>query len=270
MYVINYFCSKIGPRMSKKPLILVTNDDGITAPGIRILISIMNEIGDVVVVAPDSPQSAMGHAITINSTLQCQKIKIDDGPQLEYSCSGTPADCVKLGVNEILKEKPDLCVSGINHGSNSSINVIYSGTMSAAIEATIEGVPAIGFSLLDYRWNANFNHIKKYIKLITLKALEKGIPQETTLNVNFPNIDKGEIKGIKICRQANAHWIEKFDKRTNPLGKEYYWMTGEFINRDNGKQTDEFALDSGYISIVPVKHDFTDHNSIVKIQDWKL
>ena len=116
----------------------------------------------------------------------------------------------------------------------------------------------------------NFNHIKKYIKLITLKALEKGIPQETTLNVNFPNIDKGEIKGIKICRQANAYWIEKFDKRTNPLGKEYYWMTGEFINRDNGKQTDEFALDSGYISIVPVKHDFTDHNSIVKIQDWKL
>ena len=198
--------------MSKKPLILVTNDDGITAPGIRILISIMNEIGDVVVVAPDSPQSAMGHAITINSTLQCQKIKIDDGPQLEYSCSGTPADCVKLGVNEILKEKPDLCVSGINHGSNSSINVIYSGTMSAAIEATIEGVPAIGFSLLDYRWNANFNHIKKYIKLITLKALEKGIPQETTLNVNFPNIEKGEIKGIKICRQANAYWIEKFDK----------------------------------------------------------
>ena len=168
MYVINYFCSKIGPRMSKKPLILVTNDDGITAPGIRILISIMNEIGDVVVVAPDSPQSAMGHAITINSTLQCQKIKIDDGPQLEYSCSGTPADCVKLGVNEILKEKPDLCVSGINHGSNSSINVIYSGTMSAAIEATIEGVPAIGFSLLDYRWNANFSHIKKYIKCIKI------------------------------------------------------------------------------------------------------
>ena len=256
--------------MSKKPLILVTNDDGITAPGIRILISIMNEIGDVVVVAPDSPQSAMGHAITINSTLQCQKIKIDDGPQLEYSCSGTPADCVKLGVNEILKEKPDLCVSGINHGSNSSINVIYSGTMSAAIEATIEGVPAIGFSLLDYRWNANFNHIKKYIKLITLKALEKGIPEKTTLNVNFPNIEKGEIKGIKICRQANAYWIEKFDKRTNPLGKEYYWMTGEFINRDKGNQTDESALDSGYISIVPVKHDFTDHDSIVKIQDWKL
>ena len=150
--------------MSEKPLILVTNDDGINAPGIRALISVMNEIADVIVFAPDSPQSAMGHAITINSTLQYHKIKIDDGPQIEYSCSGTPADCVKLGINEILDVKPDLCVSGVNHGSNSSINVIYSGTMSAAIEATIEGVPAIGFSLLDYEWNANFNHIEKYIK----------------------------------------------------------------------------------------------------------
>ena len=140
--------------MSKKPLILVTNDDGITAPGIRALISVMNEIGEVVVIAPDSPQSGMGHAITINSTLECNKITIDSGPQIEYSCSGTPADCVKLGINEILQRKPDLCVSGVNHGSNSSINVIYSGTMSAAIEASIEGVPAIGFSLLDYKWDA--------------------------------------------------------------------------------------------------------------------
>ena len=149
--------------MSKRPLILVTNDDGISAPGIRTLISAMNELGDVIVVAPDSPQSAMGHAITINSTLQCNQVKIDDGPQIEYSCSGTPADCVKLGINEILVRKPDICVSGVNHGSNSSINVIYSGTMSAAVEASIEGIPAIGFSLLDYSWNANFNEIKKYL-----------------------------------------------------------------------------------------------------------
>ena len=155
--------------MSKKPLILVTNDDGISAPGIRTLISVMNEIGDVVVVAPDSPQSAMGHAITINSTLHCNAIQIDNGPQQEYSCSGTPADCIKLGVNEILDIKPDICVSGINHGSNSSINVIYSGTMSAALEASIEGIPAIGFSLLDYRWKADFETIRNYIKKITLK-----------------------------------------------------------------------------------------------------
>ena len=151
--------------MSKKPLILVTNDDGISAPGIRSLISVMNKIGDVVVVAPDSPQSAMGHAITLNSTLECNLIKIDNGPQKEYSCSGTPADCIKLGINEILKRKPDICVSGINHGSNSSINVIYSGTMSAALEASIEGIPAIGFSLLDYRWEANFDSLTKYIIL---------------------------------------------------------------------------------------------------------
>ena len=253
-----------------KPLILVTNDDGISAPGIRALISVMNEIGNVVVIAPDSPQSAMGHAITINSTLHCHKIKIDDGPQIEYSCSGTPADCVKLGINEILDSKPDICVSGVNHGSNSSINVIYSGTMSAAIEATIEGVPAIGFSLLDYRWKANFNHIKNYIKEITLKALDKGIPKGIALNVNFPNLIESEIKGIKICRQAKAYWIEKFDKRTNPQGREYYWLTGEFVNEDKSKDTDEHALNSGYISIVPVKQDLTDHDSMKRIKDWDL
>ena len=184
--------------MSKKPLILVTNDDGITAPGIRTLISVMNEIGEVVVVAPDSPQSAMGHAITINSTLHSNKVKIDNGPQLEYSCSGTPADCVKLGINEILKRKPDICVSGINHGSNSSINVIYSGTMSAALEASIEGVPAIGFSLLDYRWNAEFENIRTFVKKITLLSLEKGIPEGNALNVNFPKLLEKEIITLRI------------------------------------------------------------------------
>ena len=256
--------------MSKKPLILVTNDDGISAPGIRTLISVMNEIGDVVVVAPDSPQSAMGHAITINSTLHCNAIQIDNGPQQEYSCSGTPADCIKLGVNEILDIKPDICVSGINHGSNSSINVIYSGTMSAALEASIEGIPAIGFSLLDYRWKADFETIRNYIKKITLKALSEGIPKGNALNVNFPKLKENEIKGIKICRQAKAFWVEKFDKRTNPQGKEYYWLTGEFINEDHENDSDEWALDNGYISIVPVKFDMTDHDNIKKLSDWKF
>ena len=169
--------------MKTKPLILVTNDDGITAPGLRNLIEVMNEIGEVVVVAPDSPQSGMGHAITINSTLYCDKIKVTDGPQLEYSCSGTPADCVKLAINELLDKKPDLCVSGIYHGSNSSFNVIYSGTMSAAIEAGIEGVPAIGFSLLDFKWNANFKPFKEYIKKISLEALKKGIPKDVVKQI---------------------------------------------------------------------------------------
>jgi 5'-nucleotidase len=256
--------------MSKRPLILVTNDDGISAPGIRTLISAMNELGEVIVVAPDSPQSAMGHAITINSTLQCNQVKIDDGPQIEYSCSGTPADCVKLGINEILDKKPDICVSGVNHGSNSSINVIYSGTMSAAVEASIEGIPAIGFSLLDYSWNANFNEIKKYLINITKQALLNGIPKGNALNVNFPKLKEKDIKGIKICRQANAYWVEKFDKRVNPQGKEYYWLTGKFINKDNGHDSDEWALANGFISIVPVKFDMTDHENISYIKKWKF
>lgn len=256
--------------MKKKPLILVTNDDGITAPGIRNLIELMNEMGEVVVVAPDSPQSAMGHAITINSTLHCEKIKVTDGPQIEYSCSGTPADCVKLAVNELLDRKPDLCVSGINHGSNSSINVIYSGTMSAAVEAGIEGIPAIGFSLLDFNWNADFKPLRKYIQQITREALKNGIPKDVVLNVNFPKLKEKDIKGIKICRQAKASWVEEFDKRTNPMGREYYWLTGTFINEDKGEDTDEWALKEGYISIVPTQFDLTAHHSIQQLNTWNL
>lgn len=256
--------------MSKrKPLILVTNDDGITAPGIRALIDVMSKIGDVLVVAPDKPQSAMGHAITINSTLYLNKISAEDAAVTEYSCSGTPVDCVKLAVNEILKKKPDLCVSGVNHGSNSSINVIYSGTMSAAVEAGIEGVPAIGFSLLDYDWNADFDTIKPFIEKITLEALENGMPKDVVLNVNFPKLKKEAIKGIKICRQAKAIWAEKFDKRVTPQGKDYYWLAGEFINQDKGQDTDEWALANGYISVVPVQFDLTAHHSIQELNTWK-
>lgn len=253
-----------------KPLILVTNDDGILAPGIRALIDVMKEIGEVVVVAPDSPQSAMGHAITINNTLKLEKVKIDKELELEYSCSGTPVDCIKIAINEILKRKPDLCVSGINHGSNSSINVIYSGTMSAAVEAGIEGIPAIGFSLLDYSWDANFEPIKTYIKQIALEVLKKGVPEGVILNVNFPKLSQEEIKGVKICRQAKAMWQEEFDKRTNPQGKEYYWLTGKFVNLDKGTDTDEWALENGYISIVPVQFDLTAHHAIQQLNSWEL
>ncbi|NRA94446.1 MAG: 5'/3'-nucleotidase SurE [Psychroserpens sp.] len=256
--------------MSEKPLILVTNDDGITAPGIRTLIEVMNTIGDVVVVAPDSPQSGMGHAITVNSTLYVEKIKIDDGPQVEYSCSGTPADCVKLAVREILGRRPDLCVSGINHGSNSSINVIYSGTMSAAIEAGVEGIPAIGFSLCDYNWSADFEATKSYIKTIVENVLNNGLDHGTVLNVNFPNLKKEDLKGIKICRQAKANWVEEFDKRTNPQGRDYYWLTGKFVILDKGEDTDEWALANGYVSVVPVQFDLTAHHSIQRLNTWKL
>jgi 5'-nucleotidase len=256
--------------MISKPTILVTNDDGINAPGIRALISVMAEIGKVIVVAPDSPQSAMGHAITINSTLYLNKVSAENADITEYACSGTPVDCVKLAVNEILKMKPDLCVSGVNHGSNSSINVIYSGTMSAAVEAGIEGIPAIGFSLLDYAWSANFEAIKPFIKKIALEVLSKKMTEGTVLNVNFPKLKQEDIKGIKICRQAKALWMERFDKRQTPFGKDYYWLTGEFVNQDKGEDTDEWALANGYISIVPVQFDLTAHHAIAQLNTWNL
>lgn len=256
--------------MSKKPLILVTNDDGITAPGLRSLVKCMNTIGDVVVVAPDKPQSAMGHAITIESTLYVQRLNLK-GPDValeEYSSSGTPADCVKLALQELLDRKPDLCVSGINHGSNSSINVIYSGTMSAAIEAGLEGIPAIGFSLCDYKWEADFTPFEPYVIKIVQEALKNQIPKGIILNVNAPNLPT--FKGIKICRQAKANWKEKFDKRTNPMGKEYYWLTGEFELQDQGEDTDEWALANGYISIVPTQFDLTAHHTIPTLNNWNI
>jgi len=252
-----------------KPLILVTNDDGITAPGIRALIDVMSEIGEVLVVAPDKPQSGTGHAITTNNTLYLNKITKNNDIIKEYSCSGTPVDCIKLAVNEILGKKPDLCVSGVNHGSNSSINIIYSGTMSAAVEAGIEGIPAIGFSLSDYDWNADFETMKPYIRKITLEVLENKLPQDVVLNVNFPKLKKEDIKGIKVCRQAKALWIEKFYKRQTPQGRDYYWLSGEFVNQDKGEDTDEWALANGYISVVPVQFDLTAHHATAQLNTWK-
>jgi 5'-nucleotidase len=259
-------------KSKEKPLILVTNDDGITAPGVRALIKMMNEIGEVYVVAPDSPQSGMGHAITINSTLFCEKVKIDDGPQSdrEWACSGTPVDCVKLAINRILPRKPDLCVSGINHGSNSSINVIYSGTMSAAVEAGVDGIPAIGFSLSDFSLNADFGAAKEFIQKIVRESIEKDMPAGMVLNVNIPKLPKEKLKGIKICRQAKAVWVEKYDERQDPRGRTYYWLTGEFKNLDKGEDTDEWALREGYISVVPIQYDMTAHYFMADLNRWDL
>ncbi len=248
--------------------ILITNDDGIAAPGIKALTEVMHELGAIYIIAPDSAQSGMGHAITINSTLELKHIPGFLGTENAYSCSGTPVDCVKMGVHEVMKTRPNLLVSGVNHGSNSSINVIYSGTMSAAVEGGIEGIPSIGFSLCDYSWDANFENIKPFIKKIALEVLEKGLPEGVILNVNFPKTDN--IKGIKICRQAKAAWEEEFDKRTNPMGKEYYWLTGKFVNHDNGEDTDEWALANDYISIVPVHFDLTAYHAIQQLNSWNL
>ena len=249
----------------QKPKILITNDDGITAPGIRNLVAFMNEIGDVTVVAPDSPQSGKGHAITINSTLTFEEIQLE-GPQKDYALSGTPVDCVKFALDKILTSKPDLVVSGINHGANSSINVIYSGTMSAAVEAGVEGLQAIGFSLLDFAWDADFSQAKEFIQKIVRNVLENPLPKGIVLNVNIPKLQANEIKGIKVCRQANAKWEENFDERINPHGKKYFWLTGYFNNMDDGDDADETALANGFISVVPVKFDLTAHEYIPALE----
>lgn len=251
----------------RKPLILVVNDDGITANGIRNLIKIMNDFGDVVVVAPDSPQSGKSHAITLEETIRCDKVKIDNGPQIEYSCSGTPVDCVKLALNKLLDRKPDLCVSGINHGSNSSINVIYSGTMSAAIEGALDGIPSIGFSLLDYSKDADFSESTAFIRHITKQVLKNGLNDGICLNVNIPkSINQQKIRGIRVCRQARANWVEEFEERTDPKGRSYYWLTGKFINYDKADDTDEWALANQYVSVVPVQFDVTSHPSLASIK----
>ncbi|MCR6638998.1 MAG: 5'/3'-nucleotidase SurE [Sporocytophaga sp.] len=254
---------KAAPK--KKPLILVSNDDGISFYGIRLLVDIMKELGEVVVVAPSGPQSGMGHAITIGNTLRIDETDIFKGVKA-YECSGTPADCVKLAKDFVLKgRKPDLVVSGINHGSNSSISVLYSGTMSAAMEAAIEGMPSIGFSLCDYSPNAEMEHGRKFIKQIAKQVLEKGMPKGIALNVNIPAKSKGKIKGIKVCRQARAKWQEKFEERRDPRGRRYFWMDGNFVSLDNGHDTDEWALDNNYISVVPCSFDMTAHETLAEL-----
>jgi 5'-nucleotidase len=245
--------------MSQQPLILVTNDDGIFAPGIKFLVQIASKFGQVIVVAPDKPQSGMGHAITINSTLRIQKTNYHQ-TEIEFACSGTPVDCVKMAVNHVLKKRPDLVLSGINHGSNSSINVIYSGTMSAAIEGALEGTPSIGFSLCDYSIEADFTQAEKFISEIIEQSLKHKMPKGICLNVNIPKLKADEIKGIKVVRQAKGNWIERFEERQDPYGRNYYWLTGEFVNFEpEANDTDEWALEQGYLSVVPTQADLTAH-----------
>jgi len=255
-----------------KPLILVSNDDGITSKGIRTLINVMKTIGEVIVVAPDGPQSGMGHAITVGETLRLEENFIFDGVKA-FECSGTPADCVKIARHFVLKNgrQPDVVVSGVNHGSNTSISVLYSGTMSAAIEGAIEGTPAIGFSLADFGHDADFTHTEEYIRKITLQVLEKGLPKGVALNVNFPPKRNESLKGIRICRQANAKWVEDFDQRVDPNGRRYFWMVGNFVNFDKGEDNDEWAIANNYVAVVPCQFDLTAHSAIPSLnEDWDI
>jgi len=252
-------------KRKQEPVILVTNDDGIAAPGIKALVDAVKHLGEVVVVAPDKPQSGMGHAITIGQPLRMYAVNLFDNVEA-YQCSGTPVDCVKLAVDKVLHRKPDICLSGINHGANHSINVIYSGTMSAALEASIESIPSIGFSLLDYSIEADFTGAKKYAAILVEHLLKKKYDKHLCLNVNIPAVDASLLKGLKVCRQAYAKYQEEFDERNDPHGRKYYWLTGDFLNFDKGKDTDVWALQNNYISVVPVLFDLTHYKLKEKLQ----
>src|SRR5580693_1787934 len=254
----------------RAPVILVTNDDGINAPGIRNLVEAVKGLGKVVVVAPDKPQSGMGHAITIGNPLRLSPMHhLFDGVEA-WQCSGTPVDCVKLAVDKVLRRKPDLCLSGINHGANHSINVIYSGTMSAAVEASIESIPSVGFSLLDYSVEADFGPARKYVRRIVEEVITHPLDKHLILNVNFPAVPDSLIKGIKICRQAYAKYEEDFVERNDPNNKKYYWLTGKFVNFDKGRDTDVWALEHNYVSVVPVQFDMTNYVLKSKLEKtWK-
>lgn len=250
---------------SRTPVILVTNDDGINAPGIRHLVESVRGLGRIVVVAPDKVQSGMGHAITTSDPLRLEKTETFSDLGLEaWQCNGTPVDCVKIARNVVLGFQPDICVSGINHGSNASINVIYSGTMSAAMEAAIEGIPAVGFSLMDFRYDADFSVSKIVARKTVKRILSESMPEHLLLNINIPSVAKKDFKGIRVCRQAQAFWREKFEERKDPVGKKYFWMTGQFINNDEGEDTDMKALNKGFASIVPITIDFTEK----KLLEW--
>jgi 5'-nucleotidase len=252
----------------RKPQILITNDDGISAKGIASLIEAARPFGDLHVLAPDKPQSGMGHAITLHDPIRLFKSTLYPGIEA-YACSGTPVDCVKLGIFEMLGAKPDLILSGVNHGENSSTNVLYSGTMSAAIEGAMEGIPSFGFSLADYAPDADFSASQHYIEVLLRQFFEKGFQAGICLNVNIPKLPLSEIKGIRFCKQAHAYWADRFEKRQDQYGRDYFWLTGEFADLDQRPDTDLHALKSGFVSVVPTHFDLTAYAHLNHFKLWE-
>lgn len=252
---------------NKRPLILITNDDGYRAKGINALINSVKGLGEILVVAPDGPRSGMSSAISALQPLRIHLEKEETDLKI-YSCTGTPVDCVKLGISQLASRKPDIVISGINHGSNAAVAVIYSGTMGAALEGAIFKIPSIGFSLLDHSAQADFTYSQEYTRLITEQVLQEGLPVGTCLNVNIPKGD--DLKGIKICRQTSGQWVEEFMPSKDGVNKQVFWLTGRFHNDEPfDEATDEWALSQGYVSVVPVKIDMTNYDHINKMKSWE-
>lgn len=244
---------------NQKPLIFISNDDGVSAKGINELIRFLRPLGDIVVMAPDSARSGNGCALSVTTPVFYELLSEEPGLKI-YSCTGTPTDCVKLACNTVLDRNPDLIVGGINHGDNSGTNVHYSGTMGVAIEGCLKGIPSIGFSLCDHAPDADFQPVEKYIQQIASTVLEHGLPVRTCLNVNFPC---GEIKGIKVCEQAVGQWTREWEPCPRRGKSNHYWLTGEFINLEpENEKSDNWALANGYVAITPTTVDMTDYDFI--------
>lgn len=254
-----------------KPLILISNDDGLYAKGIAHLVSIVAEIGEVVVVTPNRQRSGQSHAITVHEPLHYEAHPDVFGDlATAYTCSGTPADCVKIALNQILDRKPTICLSGINHGTNASIGVLYSGTIAAALEAAIKNISAIAFSVDDHSPQADFSQTDHLIKNLVTKTLKEGLPAQTALNVNFPKANGIPYKGVTICRQTKGIWEEKFENRTTPWGMKYHWLYGDFKSLDSKADNDIKAVEEHRVAVVPIRVDMTDYNSIEILKNWKL
>lgn len=252
-------------KENNRPLILVTNDDGANVPGIRNLIEIVKPLGDVVAIAPDEGRSGMSHAITIKYPLRIALLREEDN-FIFYTCSGTPADCVKLALDRLVERKPDLLVSGINHGSNTSISIVYSGTMAAAIEGGIHGIPSLGLSVVDHSPHPEFSAAVTFGEKIIRNTLSQGLPNGVCLNVNFPAEKASEIKGVKVCRQTKGFWKEEFEHRVDPLKRDYFWLKGYFENHEpDASDTDQWAIKNNYVSVVPVNVDFSAVHAMEKI-----
>jgi len=252
---------------SKKPLILITNDDGVNALGLKKLIESIAPLGEVVVVAPDVPRSGMSSAISSINPIRVSLLKNESDLKI-YSCTGTPVDCVKIGIDKLVHRKPDLLVSGINHGSNAAICVIYSGTVGAAFEGCIIGVPSLAVSLTDYSPHADFSEAARIGKSVAEKVLRDGLPKGICLNLNVPNIP--QVKGLKIGSQTPGCWTKEFQEMKDPAGRSVYWLTGEFSNHDpDNENNDEWALTNGYAALVPLRIDMTAYDFIEKIKNWE-
>jgi 5'-nucleotidase len=248
--------------------ILISNDDGIDSLGIQVLANKMKEIGDVLVVAPKTEQSAVGHAITMKIPVRVHEYK-KDGYFFGYAVEGTPADCIKMGIKNIMRELPDIVVSGINHGSNAAINIIYSGTVSAAREAAIMDVPAIAVSVASHD-ATEFEYAAELAKILVLEVMEKGLRPGTLLNVNVPDLPADKIKGVLITQQGLSKWDDVYEERIDPYGKKYYWLTGKIIEMDENLKADHYALNQDYVAITPIHFDLTDYNTYDLMQSWNI